>query len=190
MANREISLGEVPVTRHGLRASRRLASLNQLKAMLLLTGGSVYVRGCHRGIKMGVHQLPNRRDGARRPSRAVATELTPAWATGRMYAICFDLDTAEAERRHPSKSKTVAYDQIERVFQEHGFTRMQGSVYFGREGTTPVQCVLAVQDLVRRYPSLRFIVRDIRMLRVEETNDLMPAINPQSDLSFDSAEGM
>lgn len=105
-----------------------------------------------------------------------------------MYAICFDLDTAEAERLHPTNSETGAYKLIERVFEEYGFKRRQGSVYFGDEDTTAVRCVLAVQELVKRHAWIRFAVRDIRMLRVEETNDLMPALGRQSGL-FDAASG-
>jgi virulence-associated protein VapD len=106
-----------------------------------------------------------------------------------VYAICFDLDTAEAERHHPTNSETGTYGLIERVFQDHGFERRQGSVYFGGPKTTSVDCVLAVQELVKRHPWIRFAVRDIRMLRVEETNDLMPALGRQADL-FDNVSGM
>ncbi len=106
-----------------------------------------------------------------------------------MYAICFDLDTAEAERLHPTNSETGAYKLIERVFAERGFKRRQGSVYFGDDGTTAVECVLAVQELVKRHPWIRFAVRDIRMLRVEETNDLTPALGRQSSF-FDDASGL
>ncbi|HMU49082.1 MAG TPA: hypothetical protein PKA13_04860 [Geminicoccaceae bacterium] len=106
-----------------------------------------------------------------------------------MYAISFDLDTNEAKRHHPTNSETGAYPLIERVFAEHGFARKQGSVYFGGPSSTAVDCVLAVQELVKRHPWIRFAVRDIRMLRVEETSDLMPALGRQSGL-FDDASGM
>jgi virulence-associated protein VapD len=36
--------------------------------------------------------------------------------------------------------------------------------------------VLATQDLTRRFPWFRSSVRDMRMLRIEENNDLGPAI--------------
>ncbi|WGF90818.1 virulence factor [Marinivivus vitaminiproducens] len=104
-----------------------------------------------------------------------------------MYAICFDLDTAEAGRTHPSNDPTAAYKTIERVLKQHGFNRTQGSVFFGTNDTGPVECVLAVQDLVKRHPAMKFIIRDIRMLRVEENNDLIPALGRQADLPFDDA---
>jgi virulence-associated protein VapD len=50
-------------------------------------------------------------------------------------------------------------------------------VYFAAdEKVDPVRCVLAVQDLTRTYPWFAGAVSDIRMLRIEENNDLMPAI--------------
>ncbi len=39
-----------------------------------------------------------------------------------------------------------------------------------------VTCVLAAQDLARTFPWFSKSVRDIRMLRIEELNDLMPAV--------------
>ena len=137
-----------------------------------------------------VHRLPIQRRGDANPARGEATERSASrWSNRRVYAICFDLDTAEAERLHPTNSETGAYKLIERVFEGHGFKRRQGSVYFGDDDTTAVQCVLAVQELVKRHPWIRFAVRDIRMLRVEETNDLMPALGRQPGL-FDTASGM
>ncbi len=97
-----------------------------------------------------------------------------------MYAISFDLDTKKVAE-HYNNDKTAAYSLIETVFRDHGFNRKQGSVYFGDKAATSVTCVLAVQDLVRRHPKMRFVVRDIRMLRVEENNDLAPALG-QPDL--------
>jgi virulence-associated protein VapD len=102
-----------------------------------------------------------------------------------MYAICFDLNTEMAERHHPSNSETGAWKLIETVFRRHGFTRFQGSVYFGKEGTTWVQCALAVQELVTLHPWMRYAIRDCRALRVEENNDLLPLIGRQSGL-FDA----
>lgn len=102
-----------------------------------------------------------------------------------MYAIAFDLHQERLATHYPGHSSNHAYDIVARVFAKHGFARQQGSVYFGRDGSTPVDCVLAVQDVSRQYPWFRFVVSDIRMLRVEENNDLMPAIDRQADLGLD-----
>lgn len=94
-----------------------------------------------------------------------------------MYAICFDLDTDALKRHYPGAYYQNAYDDIKRLFQQHGFGRQQGSVYFAaKPSITSVQCVLAVQDVAKRYAWFRHVVRDIRMLRIEEHNDLGPVL--------------
>jgi len=40
-----------------------------------------------------------------------------------------------------------------------------------------VTCVLAVQELSRTFPWFAASVRDIRMLRIEDNNDLKPALD-------------
>jgi virulence-associated protein VapD len=53
---------------------------------------------------------------------------------------------------------------------------MQGSVYFGNSNIDAVQCVLTVQKLAKQYSWFSICVKDIRMLRIEENNDLKAAI--------------
>lgn len=93
-----------------------------------------------------------------------------------MYAIAFDLDMDTLRVQYPSPSYNNAYADIRAVLHEHGFEWRQGSVYFGGERVTPVTCVLAVQDVARRFTWFAASVRDIRMLRIEENNDLCPAV--------------
>lgn len=94
-----------------------------------------------------------------------------------MYAIAFDLDTEMAERHYPGNNWKNAYGDIERVLTEFGFSRKQGSLFFGdAKKVDSVKCVLAVQELVKRHSWFRAVVRDIRMLRIEDNNDLMPAV--------------
>lgn len=97
----------------------------------------------------------------------------------RVYAIAFDLDTDALKRHYPGNSHTYAYEAVYRVLQQHGFRRQQGSVYFGDDRVTPVTCVMAVQDVQKSHPWFAKAVKDIRMLRIEEHNDLMPAIAQQ-----------
>ena len=40
----------------------------------------------------------------------------------------------------------------------------------------PVKCVLAIQDVSKECPWFKRAVTDVRMLRIEENNDLMPAV--------------
>jgi virulence-associated protein VapD len=95
--------------------------------------------------------------------------------TTRVYAIAFDMDI-ESLRQNYGDPYNNAYTEIKKVLQSHGFSPQQGSVYFGNETINAVSCVLAAQDLARQLPWFSTSVRDIRMLRIEELNDLGPAV--------------
>jgi virulence-associated protein VapD len=94
----------------------------------------------------------------------------------RMYAIAFDLDTVQLENVYPNASYKNAYGDIRKVLEPLGFHWQQGSVYFGGEDMNAVKCVLAAQQVSIAYPWFKSCVRDIRMLRIEELNDLAPAL--------------
>ena len=93
-----------------------------------------------------------------------------------MYAISFDLDTEQLKVQYPSASWQNAYTDVRRVLETSGFTWQQGSVYFGDKNMNAVKCVLAAQTLSQTYSWFKGCVRDIRMLRIEELNDLQPAL--------------
>lgn len=93
-----------------------------------------------------------------------------------MYAIVFDLEQDTLSKTY-GQSTSNAYDEIEKTLNLYGFTRQQGSVYFGNtEKVDAVRCVLAVQELAKKYPWFSASTSDIRMLRIEDNNDLRPAI--------------
>jgi virulence-associated protein VapD len=93
-----------------------------------------------------------------------------------MYAITFDMDTTSLQASYHNAYPRNAYNDIGKVLHAHGFGRQQGSVYFGDDTVDAVRCVLAVQALTRTYVWFSPCVRDIRMLRIEDNNDLMPAV--------------
>jgi len=98
----------------------------------------------------------------------------------RMYAIAFDMDI-ESLRLNYGDPYNNAYAEIGRILQKRGFIRQQGSVYFGDPNTiNAVTCVLAAIELSQTLPWFANSVRDIRMLRIEELNDLMPAVQQGS----------
>src|SRR5438874_9843630 len=99
----------------------------------------------------------------------------PFRRSSTVYAIAFDMDI-EQLRVNYGDPYNNAYVEIRRVLQRHGFTWQQGSVYFGGPDVTAVTCVLAAQDLARSLPWFAASVRDIRMLRIEELNDLLAAV--------------
>ena len=93
-----------------------------------------------------------------------------------MYAIVFDIDTECLKEEHHIPSSTNAYGDIRKFMEANDFKWQQGSVYFGNDKITAVTCVLAVQRLASQFPWFTTCVKDVRMLRIEENNDLMPAI--------------
>ena len=94
---------------------------------------------------------------------------------GRVYAITFDMDI-ESLKINYGDPYNNAYAEIRKVMQKQGFTWQQGTVYFGGDKINAVTCVLAAIELSRVLPWFAASVRDIRMLRIEEFNDLMPAV--------------
>ena len=100
--------------------------------------------------------------------------------TGRgpvMYAISFDLDTQVLQQSYPSPSWQNAYADIGKFLRERGFDHQQGSVYFGDDTIDVVRCQLTVQEMTIEFDWFAPSVRDIRMLRIEDNNDLRPAID-------------
>jgi virulence-associated protein VapD len=93
-----------------------------------------------------------------------------------VFAIAFDLDTSVLKESYHNESWQNAYTDVGRALRAHGFERMQGSVYFGNDQVDAVTCVLAVQHLTSEFDWFAPAVHDIRMLRIEDNNDLMPAV--------------
>lgn len=93
-----------------------------------------------------------------------------------MYAVLFDLDTNCLDDNYDGTSYNNAYKQIKNYMLSNGFEWKQGSVYFGGSEITAVNCVLIIQKLAKMYPWFSTCVKDIRMLRIEENNDLSQAI--------------
>ena len=100
-----------------------------------------------------------------------------------MYAITFDMDTDTLEKLYHAVSWKNAYAEIGKTLSGYGFSRQQGSVYFGGDKVDAVTCIIAVQSLTKEYSWFAPAVKDIRMLRIEDLNDLKPAIDQALMLS-------
>jgi virulence-associated protein VapD len=109
------------------------------------------------------------------------------YAGRRHRRVLTGRNQAALARHYPGTYPQNAYDDICRELAAHRFQRQQGSVYFGGPGTNPGACVLVVQAVAKRYPWFRHVVSDIRMLRIEENNDLMPAVG-QGELPLDKPD--
>jgi virulence-associated protein VapD len=92
-----------------------------------------------------------------------------------VYAVAFDMDI-EQLKLHYGDPYNNAYLEILRLLERHGFSGQQGSVYFGNASVTTADVMVAVIDLTTTFPWFAASVRDIRMLRIEEINDLMPVV--------------
>jgi virulence-associated protein VapD len=93
-----------------------------------------------------------------------------------MYAIIFDLDTEILKQVYPTPSYTNAYADVRNYLTTRGFQWVQGSGYFGDDTIDAVKCMRTVEKLGRKYPWFTAAVRDVRMLRIEENNDLLPVL--------------
>ena len=85
-----------------------------------------------------------------------------------MYAIAFDLVVAETEKHHP-KGVSQAYSEIGDILGEHGFERVQGSLYITRDEDM-ANLFRAIMEL-RNRAWFRKSVRDIRAFRIEQWSD-------------------
>ncbi len=106
---------------------------------------------------------------------------------GTVYAIAFDMDT-EQLRVHYGDPYNNAHLEIRRVLERHQFQWQQGSVYFGGPAVTAATVMVAVIDLATQLPWFASSVRDIRMLRIEELNDLMPVVQRVAGMTDGQAE--
>ncbi|MCK0201402.1 virulence factor [Ornithobacterium rhinotracheale] len=94
-----------------------------------------------------------------------------------MYAVLFDLDTNCLSVNYEGNAYNNAYKLIKDFMLKNGFQWKQGSVYFGDETINAVNCVVIVQKLAKEYPWFSTCCKDVRMLRIEENNDLLSAIS-------------
>lgn len=106
---------------------------------------------------------------------------------GVVYAIAFDMDIDQLRVQYGDPYNN-AYLEIRRVLEKHQFHWQQGSMYFGGPEVTAATVTVAVIDLVSELPWFAAAVRDIRMLRIEELNDLMPVVQRVAGLPSGDAE--
>lgn len=99
-----------------------------------------------------------------------------------MYAIAFDLDTEKLKSNY-GQSHNNAYGDIRKFLATRGFANQQGSLYYGDNTVTMVGAVVVVANLAKTLPWLEKCVTDIRILRLLESDDLMPAVKMGGALS-------
>jgi len=101
------------------------------------------------------------------------THLFDASGDALMSAVAFDLVVADTENHH-HQGVTQAYTEIGAGLAEHGFRRVQGSLYV-TVNEDMANLFLAIQALSARtrFPKS---VRDIHAFRVEQWSDVTPVV--------------
>ena len=95
-----------------------------------------------------------------------------------MFAITFDLVVKEVAVQHP-KGVTQAYADIGSTLAQHGFQRIQGSVYATKEdGASMVNLVCAINAL-KALPWFAKSVRDIRAFKIEDWSDFTTMVKSE-----------
>ncbi len=90
-----------------------------------------------------------------------------------MYAVAFDLVVSDTERNHP-RGVSQAYADIGAILNDHGFRRIQGSLYV-TENEDMARLFRAIQAL-RSQPWFPRSVRDIRAFRIEQWSDFTAVV--------------
>lgn len=93
-----------------------------------------------------------------------------------MYALTIDLDEETVVRARPGTTLRQAYAEVARELASLGFERRYDGLFYGGERVNAVGSVLAARQLARALPWFAPSVRDFRLLRIEEQNDLLPAV--------------
>jgi virulence-associated protein VapD len=95
----------------------------------------------------------------------------------RVYAITFDFDTELLEQPYHNEPWRNTYTDARRFVENNGFENKQGSVYFALDEIDETDCIAVVQDLADELDWFTPSLRNIRMLRIEENNDLMTILD-------------
>ena len=93
-----------------------------------------------------------------------------------MHTTPSDVDTTVPQASYQNVSWPNACKGIGKTVPRYGFTRRQESVYFADDTVDAVRCVLAVHGLSRNDVRSLPAVYGTGMLRIEDNNDLMPAL--------------
>ena len=92
------------------------------------------------------------------------------------YAVMMTLKKQNLAKSHPIKSSTAAIQDIELALNSYGFHKAQEGLFIGNDAVDAVQAVIAVRETSKAYPWLRKCIAEIKMLRIEEINDLTLAL--------------
>lgn len=93
-----------------------------------------------------------------------------------MFAIAYDFNTEKLKSHYHTASYNNAYAEFRKFMASKGFSTQQGSVLYGDDTVNAVNATLAIVEASSRFPWLAPSVTDIRILRILDKDDLMPAV--------------
>ncbi len=94
-----------------------------------------------------------------------------------MYGIIIDFNNEVLRSEYPSSSYMDAHSDVRSILiDDFNFTWIQGDLYFGGDSVNSITCVVAVQELAKRFAWFSSSAQNIKMFRVDEFFDLGPAI--------------
>lgn len=93
-----------------------------------------------------------------------------------MFAIAYDFDNAALKQHYHVDSFNNAYANFRKFMADRGFSSQQGSVLYRDESVTAVTATLAIVEASSHFSWLSPSVKDIRILRILDKDDLMPAV--------------
>lgn len=92
-----------------------------------------------------------------------------------MFAIAFDMDTSKMREAFGETNYRNKYKEIDDFLSQSGFKWTQGSLYYGDKETTKIGTpFLVIRKLSIEMPWFKDCVKDIRVLKIEDDDDLRP----------------
>lgn len=99
-----------------------------------------------------------------------------------MFAIAYDFKNEELKTHYHTPSANNAYADFRKFMESYGFKTQQGSVLYGDDSVTAVTATLAIIEASKKFSWLAPSVSDIRILRILDKDDLMPAVRSGAEV--------
>lgn len=93
-----------------------------------------------------------------------------------MYAIVFDFDLDILKRVKDVDGYADVFSKVKNILAVQGFTHKTGNMFVSRESISSVDVIVIMQSISKLYPWFAPSLSQLEMYRIEEVNDLLPAM--------------